>query len=414
MTLGTTTPQIDYVEDGSTLVHAIPFQFELAADIVCSRISAGVETILTQGVNFTVSGGGGGTGTVTKLSAGVAGTTFRIKRQTSRAQQTDYTQGDAFPAETHEDALDRLSAVDQEQDVRIADIELRTIRTAMGKVGIVLTAANVNVLIGTDANGNLTLYDLTSFNVGPAGPQGPTGNILANGDYGDISCTGGVLSIDLGVVTLGKMANLLANSIIGNNTGAAAQAQALSGLQVTAMLLAFTGDSGAGGAKGLVPAPAAGDAAANKYLSAAGIWAVPSVGALANALTFNSTGGAAPGGTFNGSAARTIDYSSVGAAPARPAIQSGANTSFSAADADNNTHKVLGGAGQTLTLGSITAGTSFTVRATTAWTIACAGGLSKNGAAPGGVTAGNIAANSLITFLHEGSGVWVASGSGLT
>lgn len=35
--------------------------------------------------------------------------------------------------------------------------------------------------------------------------------------------------------------------------------------------------------------------------------------AVANDVTFNSTGGASPGTTFNGSAARTIDYSTVGA-----------------------------------------------------------------------------------------------------
>lgn len=42
--------------------------------------------------------------------------------------------------------------------------------------------------------------------------------------------------------------------------------------QATAALNAFVGDSGAGGTKGLVPAPAAGDAAANKYLRANGTW----------------------------------------------------------------------------------------------------------------------------------------------
>lgn len=138
-----------------------------------------------------------------------------------------------------------------------------------------------------------------------------------------------------------------------------------------------------------------------------------SAGSVANAVTFNTTGGAAAGSTFNGSAARTVDYSTVGASPARPTIAT-VSASFSAADADNNSHKVASGASQTLTLGSITAGTSLTVRFTTAWSLSCAGGLSKNGAAPGGVTTGSVAANSLITFLHEGSGVWVATGSGLT
>ncbi len=37
----------------------------------------------------------------------------------------------------------------------------------------------------------------------------------------------------------------------------------------------FTGDSGSGGTSGLVPAPGAGDAVANKFLSASGDWATP-------------------------------------------------------------------------------------------------------------------------------------------
>jgi hypothetical protein len=37
----------------------------------------------------------------------------------------------------------------------------------------------------------------------------------------------------------------------------------------------FTGDSGSGGAKGAVPAPASGDAAAGKYLKSDGGWAIP-------------------------------------------------------------------------------------------------------------------------------------------
>lgn len=48
--------------------------------------------------------------------------------------------------------------------------------------------------------------------------------------------------------------------------------------EVAANLPAFTGDTGTGGAKGLVPPPLSGDAAANKYLSASGTWTVPATG----------------------------------------------------------------------------------------------------------------------------------------
>lgn len=49
-----------------------------------------------------------------------------------------------------------------------------------------------------------------------------------------------------------------------------------SGLSVaTTALTEFVGDSGAGGTKGIVPAPGVGDAAAGKYLSADGTWSAP-------------------------------------------------------------------------------------------------------------------------------------------
>lgn len=52
--------------------------------------------------------------------------------------------------------------------------------------------------------------------------------------------------------------------------------------QATATLIAMVGDSGSGGTKGLAPAPAAGDAAALKFLKADGTWAVPAGGAAAS------------------------------------------------------------------------------------------------------------------------------------
>lgn len=48
--------------------------------------------------------------------------------------------------------------------------------------------------------------------------------------------------------------------------------QSISATTATALLNNMVGDSGAGGTKGLVPAPAAGDAAAGKVLGAGGTW----------------------------------------------------------------------------------------------------------------------------------------------
>ncbi len=68
--------------------------------------------------------------------------------------------------------------------------------------------------------------------------------------------------------------------------------------QVTADLPAFTGDSGSGGVKGLVPAPASGDAAAGKFLRADGSFAVPAGGGASPAVE-HIAAGAISGGTTN-------------------------------------------------------------------------------------------------------------------
>lgn len=60
----------------------------------------------------------------------------------------------------------------------------------------------------------------------------------------------------------------LATTTFGRNLLTATDAGVLTGL-----LTAFAGDAGTGGAKGLVPAPAAGDGAAGRFLRADGVWA---------------------------------------------------------------------------------------------------------------------------------------------
>jgi hypothetical protein len=122
-----------------------------------------------------------------------------------------------------------------------------------------------------------------------------TGDVTASGP-GSVAAT-----IANSAVTLAKMANLAANSIIGNNTGSPATPIALTTAQATAMLDNLVGDSGSGGTKGLVPAPAAGDAAASKFLKADGTWSaiagggdmvLASVQTVTGAKTFGTIGGA--------------------------------------------------------------------------------------------------------------------------
>jgi len=81
------------------------------------------------------------------------------------------------------------------------------------------------------------------------------------------------------------------------DSGAAGRSllQAATAAIATALLEVFVGDSGAGGAKGLVPAPEAGDAAAGKFLGAAGVWLAPP-GGVATSRQINTSGLATGGG----------------------------------------------------------------------------------------------------------------------
>lgn len=66
------------------------------------------------------------------------------------------------------------------------------------------------------------------------------------------------------------------NTILGRVASGSGPMTQLTSAQATSALTAVVGDSGSGGTKGLVPAPAAGDAAAGKVLTAGGVWAVVS------------------------------------------------------------------------------------------------------------------------------------------
>lgn len=85
-------------------------------------------------------------------------------------------------------------------------------------------------------------------------------------------------SIADGSITNAKLANVATATFKGRTTAGTGVPEDLTAGQATALLNAMVGDSGSGGTKGLVPAPAAGDAAALKFLKADSTWAAPTSG----------------------------------------------------------------------------------------------------------------------------------------
>lgn len=192
--------------------------------------------------------------------------------------------------------------------------------------------------------GFLTSADWTTFN----GKQ-------ASGSYitsltGDVTASGpGAAAAAIGVnkVANSQLAQMPANTIKGNNTGSTANALDLTSTQVTAALNAFVGDSGAGGTKGLVPAPASGDAAASKFLKADGTWAAS--GAL-TVGTIDSQTKAANGAVITGSSLvmQTADATNPGLVSTGTQTIAGAKTFSGAISASNLSGTNTGN--QTITL----------------------------------------------------------------
>jgi hypothetical protein len=113
-------------------------------------------------------------------------------------------------------------------------------------------------------------------------------NASANAVYAGPT-SGGAAQPAFRALVASDIPNLAESQVTNLTTDLAAKATATRAINTTAPLTGggdlsadrtlaisnFTGDSGSGGAKGAVPAPAAGDAAAGKFLKADGAWTAP-------------------------------------------------------------------------------------------------------------------------------------------
>lgn len=117
MTISNTTTKKVYSGNGIATVFAYDFIIQSASDVQVFLDILGVLTLQEITTDYAVSGvGNPAGGNITFVVAPETGVSnILIRRATPLTQEVDYIEGDEFPAETHESALDKLTKIVQEQ-----------------------------------------------------------------------------------------------------------------------------------------------------------------------------------------------------------------------------------------------------------------------------------------------------------
>ena len=160
MTVSSTTSKVSFSGNGSTTAFAVSFYFLANSDLkVTLRKADGTEVVKTLTTDYTVTGAGNTAGgTVTMGTAPASGETLVITRNVSLTQPIDYQPNDLFPANTHEQALDRLTMITQQINETLARaIKVSTTNTIGPPELTVDAATRANKVLSFDASGELAV-----------------------------------------------------------------------------------------------------------------------------------------------------------------------------------------------------------------------------------------------------------------
>lgn len=180
MTVTNTNLRNDYTGNGATTVYAFTFVaiYEVGSAKYSLKVittdTDGVETLETQGTDYTVALASNGTGTVTFATAPTSGHKISILPDMTLTQETDYIKSgsDKFPAESHEKALDKLTLIAKQ----FSELFKRTIKlpsnSLLSEITIPVQSSNANKAIVVNSSGNgldaqslidIGTYPITAF-----------------------------------------------------------------------------------------------------------------------------------------------------------------------------------------------------------------------------------------------------------
>jgi hypothetical protein len=161
MTVSSTNTKNSYSGDDSTVVFAYTFKIFDDDDIqvILRNDTTGAETVQTKTTHYSVSGVGNTSGgNITFVTAPATGQTVVLLRAIPLTQATDYTPNDPFPAATHEDALDRLTFIVQDQQEELdRAIKISKTNTITSPEFTVGATTRANKIFAFDSSGDLSV-----------------------------------------------------------------------------------------------------------------------------------------------------------------------------------------------------------------------------------------------------------------
>jgi len=162
MTISSTTVKNSYSGNGSNDTFVYGFKIFANTDLqVIIRSAAGTETTKTLTTHYTVTGVGSASGGNVVFTAGnipTATETVVLIRNVPQTQAIDYIANDPFPAETHEEGLDRATMTTQQvQEELNRSIKLSRTNTMTSTEFTTSATDRANKILAFDSSGELSV-----------------------------------------------------------------------------------------------------------------------------------------------------------------------------------------------------------------------------------------------------------------
>ncbi len=163
MSLSSVTSKVIYVGDGATLIFPYTFKVFAEGDLTVSdyNVATGSSTVLTLNTDYLVDGVGIDAGGNVTLSGSYTslptGSKLVIQREMDLTQEVDYVENDPFPAQTLENALDKITMITQqlqEQCDRAVKSDISTVSSGIVYVDKEASASSAVVSLAASVASN--------------------------------------------------------------------------------------------------------------------------------------------------------------------------------------------------------------------------------------------------------------------